>query len=79
MILTGAMFLALHGVAQQLPYQDASRPVEQRVQDLLNRMTLEEKIAELNLVPYYASNDSALRTGIRGGRIGAFLKANGAP
>lgn len=78
MILTGAMFLALHGVAQQLPYQDASRPVEQRVQDLLNRMTLEEKIAELNLVPYYASNDSALRAGIRGGRIGAFLKANGA-
>lgn len=50
MILTGAMFLALHGAAQQLPYQDASRPVEQRVQDLLNRMTLEEKIAELNLM-----------------------------
>lgn len=49
-----------------------------RVHDLLRRMTLEEKIAELNLVPYYASSDSAVRALIRQGKIGALLKANGA-
>src|SRR5580700_9550016 len=29
------------------PYRDAKRPVEQRVADLLSRMTLEEKVAQL--------------------------------
>src|ERR1700760_2216891 len=29
------------------PYRDASLPVEQRVADLLSRMTLEEKVAQL--------------------------------
>ncbi len=29
------------------PYEDPSRPVEERVEDLLSRMTLEEKIAQL--------------------------------
>jgi beta-glucosidase len=32
---------------QDAPYRDAKRPVEQRVADLLSRMTLEEKIAQL--------------------------------
>ncbi|NLX09983.1 MAG: beta-glucosidase [Chloroflexi bacterium] len=32
---------------RQLVYQDPSRPVEERVQDLLERMTIEEKIAQL--------------------------------
>jgi beta-glucosidase len=33
--------------AQQLPYQRKDLPVEQRVADLLGRMTLEEKVAQL--------------------------------
>jgi beta-glucosidase len=32
---------------ERLPYQDPKLPVEQRVSDLLKRMTLEEKIAQL--------------------------------
>src|SRR5579864_6714388 len=33
-----------------LPYQDLSVPLEQRVDDLLARMTLEEKIAQITTV-----------------------------
>ena len=29
-------------------YRDASAPVEKRVEDLLSRMTLEEKIGQMN-------------------------------
>ena len=32
------------------PYRDASRPAEQRVADLLGRMTLEEKAAQMMCV-----------------------------
>lgn len=71
--LSGSLF------AKNIPdYKDRDKPVEVRVHDLLRRMTLEEKIAELNLVPYYASSDSAVRAQIRQGKIGALLKANGA-
>lgn len=70
--LSGSLF------AKNIPdYKDRNKPVEVRVHDLLRRMTLEEKIAELNLVPYYASSDSAVRAQIRQGKIGALLKANG--
>lgn len=36
-------------VAQQYSYKDSCLPVEERVQDLLSRMTLEEKIGQLNM------------------------------
>ena len=65
-------------IAQSYPYQKESIPVPQRVKDLLSRMTLEEKIAELNLIPYYTKDDSICRSLIRAGKVGAFLKANGA-
>ena len=32
-----------------LPYQNPNLPVEQRVADLLSRMTLEEKVAQMNM------------------------------
>ena len=65
-------------LAQSYPYQKESIPVPQRVKDLLSRMTREEKIAELNLIPYYTKDDSICRSLIRAGKVGAFLKANGA-
>lgn len=65
-------------LAQSYSYQKESIPVPQRVKDLLSRMTLEEKIAELNLIPYYTKDDSICRSLIRAGKVGAFLKANGA-
>ena len=65
-------------LAQSYPYQKESIPVPQRVKDLLSRMTLEEKIAELNLIRYYTKDDSICRSLIRAGKVGAFLKANGA-
>src|SRR5256885_13329439 len=38
---------ALPALAQDRPaYRDPSRPVEERVHDLLSRMTLEEKVAQ---------------------------------
>ena len=40
--------------ATPLPYQNPKEPIEVRLQDLLSRMTLEEKIAQLNLWPNLA-------------------------
>lgn len=44
-MLSACLAFALGAAAQQLPaYLDASRPVEERVEDALKRMTLDEKI-----------------------------------
>ncbi len=44
--------LLLYGgtlMAQEYPYKDSRLPVEERVQDLLSRMTMEEKIGQLSM------------------------------
>ena len=38
--------------AQKPVYLDSSQPIEKRVDDLLSRMTLEEKLGQLNM-PYH--------------------------
>ena len=53
-VLVASVLLAATASAQprtERPvYKDAAAPVEQRVQDLLGRMTLEEKIAQITAV-----------------------------
>ncbi len=44
-LLSWALAATLSASAQQLPYQNPALPVEQRVDDLLGRLTLEEKAA----------------------------------
>ena len=47
-LLTSLAFLSSAAMAQNtLPYRDPKLPVDQRVTDLLSRMTLKEKIAQL--------------------------------
>jgi beta-glucosidase len=60
-MLLGAMLApALHAQSQQYPFQDPKLPVEDRITDLLHRMTLEEKIAALS------TNPSVPRLGFKG-------------
>lgn len=48
LLLFAVLSVSLVVPAQEvLPYRDATKPVEQRVSDLLSRMTLEEKLAQL--------------------------------
>jgi beta-glucosidase len=48
LLAVAVLSLDLAGRAQEMyPYRDGKRPVEQRVADLLSRMTLEEKVAQL--------------------------------
>ena len=47
-IIIACVMLVLSGyAAPQYPYRDASLPVDQRVEDLIKRMTVEEKVGQL--------------------------------
>ncbi|PAM91707.1 glycosyl hydrolase [Flavobacterium sp. IR1] len=45
LILTVALLYAANGYAQKLPYLNEKLTIEERVKDVLSRMTLEEKVA----------------------------------
>ncbi|NJR12965.1 hypothetical protein HC776_03735, partial [bacterium] len=48
--LSAGLLLSLPLAAQEAPYRDASLPTEERVEDLLSRMSLEEKIGQMTLL-----------------------------
>ncbi len=59
-------------------YKDSSQSIEKRVNDLLDRMTVDEMIAQMNLLPRWDSNDSSVRAAIARDEVGAILKSCGA-
>ncbi|HEX2659898.1 MAG TPA: glycoside hydrolase family 3 N-terminal domain-containing protein, partial [Polyangia bacterium] len=61
------------------PYQDPARPIEARVDDLLSRMTLEEKIGQLIQLPKQQSYDLASPDACQRGEVGSILCAVGEP
>jgi beta-glucosidase len=56
-------------------YEDVSEPVAKRVNDLLNRMTLEEKIGQLWQPSIEAEPDKQFDAHLRQGEIGSFLSS----
>ncbi len=80
--LCALAFLALQPAQtlSPLPYQQAARPIEERVRDLLSRMTLEEKFWQLFMIPGdldTPANDYS--HGIFGLQIGMARRAVDAP
>jgi beta-glucosidase len=76
--LVGAQDKPSHEVP---PYLNSKLPVQQRVEDLLKRMTLEEKVGQLNqyVAPQYAAASapeavsSRLQVLLKNGLVGSFL------
>lgn len=85
-VLTFMAAITVAGQAQTPVYKNPNLPVEQRIQDLLKRMTLEEKAGQLNQVNggFFtgpAANDPGQKTKldlVRKGKMGSFLNVTGA-
>ena len=60
-----------------LVYKDPTAPLEKRLDDLLDRMTIDEMIAQVNLLPRWEHNDSSVRASIAQDKVGAILKSCG--
>ncbi len=56
------------------PYRDPSKPVEERVSDLLRRMTLEEKIGQLC---QYSGFTEEIEEAVKKGLVGSLLNVTG--
>ncbi len=64
-LIFGLSYLATPASAQRPVYLDPSKPIEERVRDLLSRMTLEEKIGQMNIS--WATGYEGTRQGVIGG------------
>jgi beta-glucosidase len=56
---------------QLLPYKNSSLPIAERVEDLLTRMTLEEKIGQLSQIFIIPENREEAKVLIRKGQLGS--------
>jgi beta-glucosidase len=56
LITVYCLLITFSSFGQKPLYLDPKQPIEKRVQDLLSRMTLEEKIGQLNMPCVYTSN-----------------------
>ncbi len=56
-------------------YKDKNACINDRVEDLLSKMTLEEKIGQTNLIPLSQSEFDKTAKQLRDGKIGAFIFA----
>ncbi len=58
-------------------YKNPSKPIEERINDLLSKMTLEEKIGQMNQLNYNPKNPD-LKKAIKEGKVGSVLNIVGA-
>ncbi len=58
-------------------YKNASKPIEQRIADLLSKMTLEEKTGQMNQLNF-SPNNADLKQKIKQGQAGSILNVVGA-
>jgi len=79
LVLAIVLFLSIVTASGQV-YKDPKRPVEERVQDLLSRMTTEEKFWQLFMIPGDIAGDSVkYKTGIFGLQVNTIgLSSNAA-
>src|SRR5580704_7642995 len=55
-IVVGSLLVRSQSTTETAPYLDPHQPIDRRVEDLLGRMTLKEKIGQLNLPCVYVSD-----------------------
>jgi len=86
LLVTGALCCFHSGIAQTvLPYKNPRLPVEQRIKDLLSRMTLDEKVGQLNQMNGGAFTGPALNNAgqqekmqlVKQGKAGSMLNVIG--
>ncbi|MEM8865918.1 MAG: hypothetical protein AAGF31_10290, partial [Planctomycetota bacterium] len=74
MLVCGSLSIAdAQPATEQAKYQDASAPIADRVEDLLKRMTLAEKVGQLHQVSAHGGDEQRFLTAAREGRIGSLL------
>src|SRR5262245_14388003 len=72
LLLTNTVTFAL---PERATYSDPSLPIDKRVDDLMSRMTVDEKVGQLNQLFYFTQfmKPEMIEPGLREGKIGSLL------